>query len=136
MLYYLFAGVQKHTRNETLSVSKSDWSTIWMSSTTRTKLPFIVPFTKTLHSIAQCLCVITNHKRRNEQEKKEKQKHDKNREKTIEKNKWKRCTFETKTIQSFRNTMKNGKPFQRVVKRNAITEINKTINHAQNDVKN
>ena len=31
--------------------------------------------------------------------------------------------------------MKNGKPFQRVVKRNTMIEINKTINHAQNDVK-
>ena len=55
--------------------------------------------------------------------------------KLLKKNKWKRCTFETKTIQSFKNKMKNGKPFQRVVKRNTMIEINKTTNHAQNDVK-
>ena len=93
LFHMLIAGVQTHRSNETLSVSKSDWSTIWMSSTTRTKLPFIVPFTKTLHSIAQCLCVITGHKRRSEQEKKEKQKHDWNREKTIEKTLLKKMHF-------------------------------------------
>ena len=90
--HMLIAGIQNKIGKEALSVWKSDWITIWISRTTWTKISGSVPITKTLYSIAQCLCVITNNKMRwtQEEEEDEKQKHDlkTRKKKVIQKNYW------------------------------------------------